>query len=454
MLSWLLLIHLAWAYVSRPDLDPPKLNITTNAGGLDGYMFVGPYSGNLAQPGGYIYDFNGELVWLGYGRISGWAGNLQVTEYQGKTVLQLADSNFHIAGYGTGHMKLLDENYTAVAEIFPGNHRLADFHEFKMVGNDSAVVTVYEPQQVDLLSIGGPVDGWVYELMFQEIDLTLGQAKFEWKALDHVRLEDTLWPIKTRGNSSQNAFDYFHINLVDKDGDDYIISSRYYSTIYKIDGKSGKIIWRLVGNQEKVKSDFQQDFVFDKLHDARIFNGSKLTIFDNCMNISDVSYGKIIDLDQHHKKATLISSVVLPDHLHVYSQGNMQLLDDDGLFINWGSEGAVTRYDQNHQVVFHAKFSDKGLSYRGHKFDWHGRLPEAVAVTASHGKVYVSWNGDTQVTRWEIVANDSPVASAFRQGFETTIDFSKPGTYVVAGYDKRGQLVGKSSEFTINNRSS
>lgn len=447
---WFTLISVALAYVSRPDLDPPALNVTANAGDLDGYIFLGPYLGTLAQPGGYIYDFSGELVWLGHGRISGWAGNLQVTEYQGQTVLQLADTVFNVAGFGRGHTKLLSQNYTTLTEIYAGDAHLADFHEFKMVGNDSAVVTMYQPTPVDLSVIGGPSEGWVFELIFREIDVVSGDTKFEWRALDHVKLEDTLWPVKTRGNSSTNAFDYFHINSVDKDGDDYVISSRYYSTVYKIDGKTGDIIWRLVGNQEKVKLDFAHDFQFDKQHDARLHNGTTLTIFDNAMNISDVSSAKIISLDQNKRQATLVALMELPEHLHVYSQGNNQLLPDGGLFVNWGSLGAVTKFNLNHEVVFHATLPEKAQSYRGFQFDWQGTLPEAVAVAVDAGKVFVLWNGDTRVTTWTITKDDKPVVSAPRKGFETVLDLNVLGTYKVVGYDKEGQQVGESSEFTVN----
>lgn len=446
MLSWLLLVNLALAYVSRTELDPPKLNISINSGKKEGFLFVGPYGNSLTQPGGYIYDYNGELVWLGWGRIAGWAGNLQVAKYQGKTVLQLTDLRFN-QGWGQGHVKLLGEDYSTVAEIFPGNHRLVDIHEFKIVSDHSAVLTVYEPSPHDLLSVGGSANGWLLELYFQEIDLNLGELIFEWKALDHVKLSDSLKDRGSKGDSQFNGWDFFHINLVDKDGDDYIISSRHYSTIYKIDGKTGDIKWKLVGNQAKVKSDFDQDFKFDNQHDARLVNGL-LSLFDNGVDTSDRSHGKIIDLDQQNKKAKLKTDVSLPEKLTATSQGNLQVLSD-GLLVNWGSAGAVTKYDSNNQVVFHATLPDKAQSYRGFQFEWHGTPTEAVAVGVQLGKVYVSWNGDTLVREWAVLSGDSKVALAKRKGFETAIDFSTKGTYVVAGYDGQGKLLGKSSSFTI-----
>ena len=64
------------------------------------------------------------------------------------------------------------------------------------------------------------------------------------------------------------AWDYFHINSVTK-GDDghYLLSARHSSTIYKINGTDGTVIWRLGGNH----SDFVlgTDVPFGFQHHAR-----------------------------------------------------------------------------------------------------------------------------------------------------------------------------------------
>lgn len=54
---------------------------------------------------------------------------------------------------------------------------------------------------------------------------------------------------ENNGNSSDNAFDFCHINSVEKIAatGDYLISMRGPSTIYLIDGQSGEITWRLSG---------------------------------------------------------------------------------------------------------------------------------------------------------------------------------------------------------------
>lgn len=58
------------------------------------------------------------------------------------------------------------------------------------------------------------------------------------------------------GRTALTAYDYFHINAVDKTSDgNYLISSRHTCTIFKVSSKDGSIIWRLGGKS----SDFTLD---------------------------------------------------------------------------------------------------------------------------------------------------------------------------------------------------
>jgi hypothetical protein len=59
---------------------------------------------------------------------------------------------------------------------------------------------------------------------------------------------------------------------------------RYTSTIYKISGVDGSIIWRLGGRL----SDFKQDFNFSSQHDAKFHSyNSTVTIISFLDNASD-----------------------------------------------------------------------------------------------------------------------------------------------------------------------
>lgn len=100
-----------------------------------------------------------------------------------------------------------------------------------------------------------------------------------------------------------------------------------------------------------------------------------------------------------------------PDSLSAHSQGNAQLLPNENVFVNWGQAGAITEFAKDGQVLFHAYLDSEPVgklvqSYRGFRFNWTGIATEEPAIvalsrnTTDNVQIYVSWNGDTQVTAW------------------------------------------------------
>lgn len=228
----------------------------------------------------------------------------------------------------------------------------------------------------------------------------------------------------------------------------YLISGRHTSTIYKINGTSGKIIWRLGGKKSNFK--LEKGVEFGLQHHARFMSRSKkgdieiISLFDNsgaqtkdkAGDYESKSSGKILSLNTETWTASLIQKYPAPDSIFAASQGGIQVLPNGNALVNWGSGGAITEYLANGTVVFHAYLESEALwdngdvqSYRGFKFNWTGIPHEDPAVVAlAHGEstvVYVSWNGDTETDIWRFFAVDRRGKSHFlgetpKAGFETS----------------------------------
>lgn len=250
------------------------------------------------------------------------------------------------------------------------------------------------------------------------------------------------------GLNSTDAWDYFHINSVDKDFDgNYLISARHASTIYKINGSTSEIIWRLGGRRSDFT--FSEDVTFGFQHDARFIHRpgtpagvEYISLFDNSARakghqgdglevINDRSRAKILRLDWNERKATAEVAVESPDNLQAASQGNVQILPNSNLFVGWGQGGAMTEYrSHDSQPIFHAYLDSddigKGVqSYRAFRFPWRGYPREAPAITVIRNKtapvsglqitVYVSWNGDTEAVLWKFYSTPAACAESPRQ---------------------------------------
>ena len=82
-----------------------------------------------------------------------------------------------------------------------------DFHEFMITENNTALVEAFVVTQTDLTAVGGPANGYVYNCVFQEVDIASGAVLFEWRALDHVPVSETMFSLGTTGTNSSTAFD-------------------------------------------------------------------------------------------------------------------------------------------------------------------------------------------------------------------------------------------------------
>lgn len=88
---------------------------------------------------------------------------------------------------------------------------------------------------------------WVWDSLFQEFDLETGELIFQWRASDHFLLEES-YSTRPFNATHGNPWDWFHINMVEKDADgNYLASSRHLRCIFYVSGETGEVLWRLGG---------------------------------------------------------------------------------------------------------------------------------------------------------------------------------------------------------------
>ncbi|KAI5866072.1 ASST-domain-containing protein [Durotheca rogersii] len=462
-----LLVAADWQFKSRSDLAPPRLNITIPATREveKGYLFVSPFAGypdtpteqhGPRQAGPYIFRDNGDLVWSGYGIYSIWATNFQAGRWRGKDILYSFEGDHNPGyGHGHGHVTFLDNHYETIRELRAGNHKLIDKHEFHIVNQETGLVQIYQPVARDLAAWGAsPQQQWIVNAIIQELDIATGKLLFEWASLDHVSPDEAILPINPgqagSGYNSSDAWDYFHINSVDKDVDgNYLISARDACSIHKINGTDGEIIWKLNGKDSSFKVPKNAEFCFQ--HDARFLSQyddvEVISLYDNSahgtehgtgseVHTAPTSSGKIIKVNTTSWEAELVQAFFPPDGLLSKSQGSTRILPNGNAIVNWGSSGAVTEFLANGTPIFHAYLDSGELgigveNYRGFRYNWTGlptEDPAIVALESDEGiTAYVSWNGDTETRAWRFYAQTDEKGSrkflgeVERVSFETSL---------------------------------
>ncbi|HZU18840.1 MAG TPA: arylsulfotransferase family protein [Candidatus Dormibacteraeota bacterium] len=446
-----------YSFVSRPDLEPPRVSLTGRPGarrpGAPRYVFLAPKgytTGGPGQQGLMIVDVGGHLVW--FQPSSTFTMGLDVQTFRGQPHLTWWEGNI-VSGYGQGVCVIADSSYRRVATVRAQNGLQADLHEFVVTDRDTALITAYHTAEADLAGLGGSGRGQVLEGVVQEIEVVTGKLLFEWRSLQHVPVEETYQKLDP---SSHSPFDYFHLNsvAVAPDGD-LLVSARNTWTVYKVSRTTGDVVWRLGGRRSSFS--FGPGARFYWQHHVRPHGPDRLSIFDNGASpaMERQSRAILLTLDEKAGKVTLERQYTHPAELLAPNQGSVELLPDGGALVGWGAQPYFSEFDQNGDLVLDGRLPADDQSYRAFARDWVGQPsePPALAVGANAvggSTVYASWNGATRVVTWQILAGESPgalrpVARVPHTGFETAISVNSSGPYFVAvALDRSGAELGRS----------
>lgn len=418
-----------------------------------GDVFIAPKTSATGRQGPEIVDDRGRPVWFQGVPAGEQATDFRVQQYNGSPVLTWCQGRGFPDGDCVGY--IVDASYRVIGTVHAGNGLTATGHEFALTPQGTALITLSRTVPYDLSPLGGPKDGTVVDGVVQEVDVATGRVLFEWHSLDHVPLGDSYQPVSS---ASEGSYDYFHVNAVNLDDDgNLLISGRHTWTVYKVDRKTGQVLWRLGGKQ----SDFAlgPGVRFAWQHDPLPAGESTIRLFDNERAGSDqvLPQSRVIwiHLDTASMTATLTKAITHPGRLSVQSQGNAQGLANGDTFVGWGEGQRVSEFDPKGKLLFDATLPAGYDTYRGYRASWIGKpstRPTAIARTGARGTttVHAVWNGATQAVAWRILAGRSaralvPVGTARWNGFDTALKtHGAPHEVEVVALDAHGKVLGKS----------
>ncbi|KAJ2990570.1 hypothetical protein NUW58_g2884 [Xylaria curta] len=364
---------------------------------------------------------------------------------------------------------LYDSTYTLAYNISAHaiGHASMGTHECQLTANGSAVIILTEVIVFDLTAVGGPTEGKILDNIIQEIDVATGELLWIWRASENYDLSESYLEYR----DGLGAYDYIHMNSAERTPEgDFLVSARHTRNIIFVDRESGDISWTLGGKKNNfidISAGNAIDFGWQ--HHARFRNAARthLTMFDNHNNVSVIgcstncTRGKHVELDYENYTVRLISEFYHPESLVSGFEGSYQQLQSGNVFLGWGANPTFTEHTPSGECVLDVQFDawrpDKGypINYRAFKMDWKAYPTWDPVIAALHTqrngqfKVYVSWNGATEVAEWQLFVGDSyeeVTTSAIvtpRVGFETEIPLKSDRSLVrAAALDKDGQVLG------------
>ncbi|OXM76964.1 hypothetical protein C364_05475 [Cryptococcus neoformans Bt63] len=427
-----------WNFNVYPSADLPS-----------GYLLLAPRGSDVETPTGIIYTNDGEVVMHGKEFGIGQTMSFSVGTYQSNQVIATWGGQFYGNGYGNGFGLIYDQNYNLIANIsstISGSG--IDFHEFVLTDKDTVLATVYIKEQYDLSSWNVTTEdgtsGWILGGAFEEIDVATGEALFSWKSLDHIDPRECYNDPGSTGVAESSAWDYFHINSIEKDLEgNYLVSSRHCHAVYQISASTGEVLWTINGRNSSFNMGRGTNFEWQ--HDARwINNYTQISIFDNAASSweSDerMARGLLLNVDIDAMSITLAHEYLPWNQTVSPSQGSMQEQTNGNYILGWGQIPFFSEYSSDGTLLSSAQFGVSNVQgYRALRSNWTGypRTTPALTVisnsTTDQYDIYTSWNGATEISFWVLYgatslsgsASNSKLNQVDKTKFETYFSLSK-----------------------------
>ncbi len=410
------------------------------------YLFLSPdiSSSQFAGSGAGIYTDRGSLVWW-HPRTSSLSedDDLQVVRFRGRNYLALYAGATRKVGAGAGvtindgTVLLYNHHYQQVGQITAGKpfHRdQIDMHEFRITPQGDALFGVFDP-------LNRTVKGQRYvvvQYVVQKVSLVpgprgihTGRVLFQWKSLSHVPVSQTHQQEPGPGG----GWDYFHGNAISQDTDgNLIVSARNTWGIYKINVKTGRIMWQVGAN-----GDHRLPEPWCWQHDVTALGHNEYSLFDDG-TLCHLARGLVIKVNpqEHPAGVTLVRAVSHNPPIHSGFLGSMQLLSGGDALVDWGDVPEITEFGPSGGVRVDLTMANG--SYRGFRFAWRGwpTTPPDISVQVRGGatRIWASWNGATQPTAWQALAGATskhlrPVgAPVAKSGFETVLSLAGRHAFV------------------------
>ena len=238
-----------------------------------------------------------------------------------------------------------------------------------------------------------------------------------------------------------------------------LIGARATFALYKLDRRTGEVMWRLGGKE----SDFSlgHGAAFSWQHDSASLGEDRITVFDDGagpVQSEPHSRGLVLSLDEPGRSVSLVQAYVRPRPVLATAMGGIQPLPGGDVLVGWGTAHYTTAFRADGRVRYDVAMSDPNqLSYRAYRYPWRGvpHEPPALVARAARGPrpttLFASWNGDTETAAWRVRAGSRSddlrvVGTARRRGFETAIPTRvNGGWFAVDALDRRGHALGRSS---------
>lgn len=313
----------------------PEFTLVHNKGEVfDGYVLVRA----VHKPGSMILlDNKANIVWYSV------ADTLLMNPFS------LTNDKNIISLYSTNTIREQDLYGNIKFELKKGKKGLDKLlhHEIRRVQNDNILALTREEKMFDLSSKGGLLQDTVKADGIILLD-SVGNKIWDWNIFDVA--DPLLYPEIMKYKS-----DWGHANSVNvlSDGN-YIISFLLFSQVWKVNSKTGELMWKLGGEGD---FDLEEEFLFFKQHAAHETLDGDILIFDNGTFTRQSSRAIKFNINDDKMIARSTMSTFLPDSLYSFKQGNVYQLGNGNLLFDVAMKNKIAITSSEGEVLWQVNSS-------------------------------------------------------------------------------------------------
>ncbi|TDE12759.1 aryl-sulfate sulfotransferase [Dyadobacter psychrotolerans] len=266
----------------------------------------------------FILDQKGEIRW--YHQVNG-TGFKTVHFTQNQTLLSILGTEEYPTSYGN---EILEVSMTGdtLLHLKKGEKDFKETIHHEIILNDkNQIVTLSVQKKIfDLSKIGGTKQDTVKSDGILVLDRK-GKKVWSWSVFDELN------PLDDKKILEEKK-DWMHANSVsfDKDGN-YLISFYNNGQIWKLDARSGKVIWKFGRGGDFV---IPKEGIFDQGHAVHRNVNGELMLFDNGTS-KQLSRTLAFKLDEAGKKSELTTNINLPVSIYTARMGSAYQVDRDAI---------------------------------------------------------------------------------------------------------------------------
>lgn len=203
---------------------------------------------------------------------------------------------------------------------------LMPHHEIKRLPDGDLLMVHFTPRKFDLTAQGGGKEETVFGDGLMVMDIQ-GNIKWDWDCFGEVNpADDPNIMGKIEMLQMNYRDDWLHANSADRDEEgNYYITFNWTSELWKIDGKSKKVIYRL-GKNGNV--DMPPHAYMEGVHCVSALSNNQVMVFDNGQQ-THFSRGLTFTVNDATRKAELTHSITLPSEYSSPFQGSVEQISED-----------------------------------------------------------------------------------------------------------------------------